>query len=72
VQVGDGAQRLLGRGRRHALRNATQAPASVPSLGSTMANVMTRAQIGEKGAVFEVPRRSGHLEHDIYTSELWD
>jgi len=42
------------------------------SLGSTMMNVMTRAQIGGKDAVFEVPRRSGHLEHGIYTSELWE
>ncbi|HVJ93176.1 MAG TPA: hypothetical protein VM580_25420 [Labilithrix sp.] len=33
---------------------------------------MTRAQISGKDAVFEVPRRSGHLEHGIYTSELWD
>ncbi|HVJ93725.1 MAG TPA: hypothetical protein VM580_28175 [Labilithrix sp.] len=33
---------------------------------------MTRAQIVGKDAVFEVPRKSGHPEHGIYTSELWD
>jgi hypothetical protein len=37
-----------------------------------MRNVMTRARIGGKDAVFEGPRRSGLLEHGIYTSELWD
>jgi hypothetical protein len=37
-----------------------------------MMNVMTKAQIGGKDAVFEVPRRSGLLEHGISTSELWD
>jgi len=37
-----------------------------------MMNVMTRAQIGGKDAMFEVPRRSGHLEHGLYTSDLWD